>query len=787
MKRIHYERIVILFFLACIIILPMTACDEEEVTRTYTRVETFRVSNITSEGATFLAEIVEGNNPEIDQTGFVWGSNPGLSIETSEYIFIDKKNIDGNKFSFDVRSTLAEGATYYVRAFVRQGELTIYGQIQSFNSLGSQGPIVSYIEPNAGTIGDTVLIYGENFSNRGESNQVKLGEVTIPHFYTSDSLLKVVIPQTFSQEMANFTVNIYGNVSQEIPFTLTSPIILGFTPEQATDLDEVIIMGNNFAWSDAKNIVTFNNRVATVLEANKSSLVVQIPAGITTAMPEVTVTVAGKTGTSNDVYSMLPPVITDFNPKSGICGDIITITGENFGTLSGTNKVFFNSQEQQIITYSRNELSFKVPTNFSKNQDFLTVISAGQNVVSETELVINAPLIDDFTPKTGTELTEILITGSNLELIGSEPIIKFGTLAGTITQKSSSSIRVKVPIGLNTSPVNISVQIGCYTLVLAQPFHLTGPEIIDFNPKTAQCGEIVTITGNNFSNSNNVNTVQFGGFNSQIIESSPNELKVLVPSTLDASPVKISVETAGQSTLSQSNFSRLFNGPINIVPSLGLVAHYPFDGNALDKTTNLNHGTVNGAELTLDRNGCPNSAYLFDGINDYINLGSSPIFNLATYQAFTFSVWVKANSLSSFNVIFSKYISASSNRSYAFRYAPENKISLMLFQNGGNTNNQSLEHFVDNNWHQITWVYESSGFSQVFVDGVFATSRTFPYPMYPNSSALAVIGATHASGSGQTFDGNFSGSLDEFRLYNRALSAEEIMSLYIGEDCTSCN
>jgi hypothetical protein len=53
-------------------------------------------------------------------------------------------------------------------------------------------------------------------------------------------------------------------------------------------------------------------------------------------------------------------------------------------------------------------------------------------------------------------------------------------------------------------------------------------------------------------------------------------------------------------------------------PISGLVAYYPFNGTAND-AVGTNHGTVNGATLTTDRFGNVNSAFNFDGINDWIN------------------------------------------------------------------------------------------------------------------------------------------------------------------------
>jgi len=52
----------------------------------------------------------------------------------------------------------------------------------------------------------------------------------------------------------------------------------------------------------------------------------------------------------------------------------------------------------------------------------------------------------------------------------------------------------------------------------------------------------------------------------------------------------------------------------------GLVACYPFDGNAMDASGNGNDGTVNGATLTEDRLGNADSAYNFDGVDDYIEI-----------------------------------------------------------------------------------------------------------------------------------------------------------------------
>lgn len=73
----------------------------------------------------------------------------------------------------------------------------------------------------------------------------------------------------------------------------------------------------------------------------------------------------------------------------------------------------------------------------------------------------------------------------------------------------------------------------------------------------------------------------------------------------------------------------------------GLIACYPFSGNANDQSGNNHNGTVIGATLTTDRFGNPNEAYQFNGISDYINIGS---FNGFTQSdEFSISVWIQPN------------------------------------------------------------------------------------------------------------------------------------------------
>src|ERR1044071_1663550 len=76
----------------------------------------------------------------------------------------------------------------------------------------------------------------------------------------------------------------------------------------------------------------------------------------------------------------------------------------------------------------------------------------------------------------------------------------------------------------------------------------------------------------------------------------------------------------------------------------GLVAHYPFSGNATDASGNGHHGILrNGVTFVPDRNNTPNSAVHFDGVDDFIEVAHTGA--LSPANAFSFVVIFKTESL----------------------------------------------------------------------------------------------------------------------------------------------
>ena len=85
----------------------------------------------------------------------------------------------------------------------------------------------------------------------------------------------------------------------------------------------------------------------------------------------------------------------------------------------------------------------------------------------------------------------------------------------------------------------------------------------------------------------------------------------------------------------------LFTAVVHAGINDGLVAYYPFNGNANDMSGSGYNGTVNGATLTTDRFGNPNSAYSFNGTGAYI---STTFYGILGSNPRTISFWAKTSS-----------------------------------------------------------------------------------------------------------------------------------------------
>lgn len=205
----------------------------------------------------------------------------------------------------------------------------------------------------------------------------------------------------------------------------------------------------------------------------------------------------------------------------------------------------------------------------------------------------------------------------------------------------------------------------------------------------------------------------------------------------------------------------------------GLMAHYSFSSSALDESGNENHGVVHGARLTKDRFGQENSAYYFDGISAYIEAKVSNMPAVESPQ--TISLWFMADRVPAFNDSlgadnsFSLVDSAAGiGLQFGYRAAGYQTLGFDVWYWGGTTVLES-PHPALKEWHHCVYTYDGETHLFYLDDKPAAKSSAKPQSGTPN---ILMFG-NYPGG-----DQFFAGSLDDVRIYNRALLPTEIELLY---------
>ncbi|MBN2704793.1 MAG: hypothetical protein JXR23_11350 [Pontiellaceae bacterium] len=231
--------------------------------------------------------------------------------------------------------------------------------------------------------------------------------------------------------------------------------------------------------------------------------------------------------------------------------------------------------------------------------------------------------------------------------------------------------------------------------------------------------------------------------------------------------------------LSEEEIQELYDPPTDVDLKSGLVAHYPFNGSASDESGNGHDGAVSGAGLTQDRFGNADCAYLFDGVNDYIEVPDSTDLRLSGTD-FSISSWVceTARSLTVQDAIIVKRGSGNLNGWFHSLLGAEKgkDAGKAFYQGSGGLNPSAIGTSVVplSAWTHVVVAYDlDTQTMRLYVNGVL-DSETKNIPS-PNAATTAnmFIGRDSTSTSYA-----FHGAIDDIRIYNRALSGVEIESLY---------
>lgn len=209
-----------------------------------------------------------------------------------------------------------------------------------------------------------------------------------------------------------------------------------------------------------------------------------------------------------------------------------------------------------------------------------------------------------------------------------------------------------------------------------------------------------------------------------------------------------------------------------------LVAYYPFNYTGTDTVPDMsgngNNGINYGATPIEDRFGNTNSAYFFDGDDDYIEVMDSP--DLDMTEDFTISFWL--NPVEWKIGYINKHLQHDLNHSWMFKFWSDGTPFMEVYDHYGPSNPMVV--FPDtvqlNVWTHLAVTYDKSTFSSVAYINYYQQSV--------GADTLDILDTDKSLNFGSyapyTPDvcEHFHGLIDDIRIYNRALTEAEIQALY---------
>ncbi len=210
--------------------------------------------------------------------------------------------------------------------------------------------------------------------------------------------------------------------------------------------------------------------------------------------------------------------------------------------------------------------------------------------------------------------------------------------------------------------------------------------------------------------------------------------------------------------------------PCTLPPS-GLAGFWPADGS----TNEL----VNGANAVLNRGatyapGLVGHAFSLDGAGGYVSVPDSPSLN--PVNGTTIEGWIRRTAAVGFNDPVFKKSGPGQVNGYALEYYGQD-ITFYVYTN--NWYSSGGVPIQDNVWTHVAGVYDGTTI-RLYVNGALASSGSAPPPLTPSPGELN-IGRDPSN-----HDRLFKGLIDEFSLYDRALSPNEIQTIFSAGDKGKC-
>lgn len=319
-------------------------------------------------------------------------------------------------------------------------------------------------------------------------------------------------------------------------FASAQATITSISPTTIQTAGSLTISGSGFGTTQGlSNSILFSGVpaspriVASSWTATK--IVVTVPASAISG--PVSVKVA--TTTSNAVNLTVTPTVSGVTPTSALPGTQVTVTGSGFGNTQaiGTSSIAFNGVPALPSTWSSTSIVVTVPGSATSGS--VTVTVAGQSC-SGSSLFTPTPNITAISPAQAATGTPVAISGNSFGPSQGSSSVMFNGVAAEVTNWTNTAVEAIVP---NATSGTVTITVNGVPSN-GSPFAVS-PGITSISPNPGLAGSTVTIFGTSFGSTQGSSTVTFNGLAAAVSNWSNGVIVALVPPSVTAGPVVVTV------------------------------------------------------------------------------------------------------------------------------------------------------------------------------------------------------------------------------------------------------
>ena len=224
--------------------------------------------------------------------------------------------------------------------------------------------------------------------------------------------------------------------------------------------------------------------------------------------------------------------------------------------------------------------------------------------------------------------------------------------------------------------------------------------------------------------------------------------------------------------VSNRDYEAIITDGLTLNLDAGFLPSYPRNGTTAYNLGNSIDGTLTNTPSFSSDNG---GTWRFDGTDEYISLGPSN--NIGwDVDNLTLEVWIKSADTGGGSNQWCAFIGTRYGKDIQIgRYSNGRNLGILATTNNSNINlpDSGVEVF-DQQWHHCICVFDE-GIFYVYVDGILEQtySNRAGQSLTPSNSTFGVGGSPHPS-SPRFFDGD----IPIARIYNKSLSATEVLQNY---------